>query len=257
MRILIVKLSSIGDIVHTLPALAAIRAHFPNAEISWAVERRSAEILRGNQLIDELIEVDTRELRGVRNVRSTFAAANRQWTAIRRRDFDVALDFQGLLKSAAIAKISRANRRIGFAKEDLREPASRHLMTETIRPIAPKTHIIRKNLALAAQALQIPVSTANLQFPIFTGEEHRLEAEKIIGAGGENFAILNPAGGWATKLWRTEDFAALADKLWRENNLTSIVTTAPNEKELAEKVVQNTRSGRVFAAQPSLKGFYE
>ena len=83
------------------------------------------------------------------------------------------------------------------------------------------------------------------------------EAEKIIAGTGENFAILNPAGGWVTKLWHAEKFGALADKIWEEHGLISIVTTAPNEKDLAEKVLQNSKSGKVFAAFPSLKGFFE
>jgi ADP-heptose:LPS heptosyltransferase len=106
MRILIVKLGAIGDIVHALPALAAIRARFPDDEISWAVERRSAEILRGNRLIDNLIELDTRSLRVGRIVGDRLPEARRQWRALRKRQFDVALDFQGLLKSATIAKLS-------------------------------------------------------------------------------------------------------------------------------------------------------
>src|SRR5688572_27620822 len=100
MRILIVKLGSIGDVVHTLPSLAAIRRAMPDAEITWAVEERAAEILRGNPLIDELIEVDTRRLRR--------GKANGQFGALRKRKFDVAIDFQGLMKSAVITRLSGA-----------------------------------------------------------------------------------------------------------------------------------------------------
>ncbi len=256
MRILIVKLSSIGDIVHTLPTLAAIRRALPEAEISWAVERRSAEILRGNQLIDNLIEIDTRSLRAGKIVGDILPAARRQFGELRKHKFDLALDFQGLFKSAAIAKISGARRRYGFGKTSLREPASRFLLTETFE-IADDINIVRKNLALAAKALQIEIPDENFEYPIFTGDAHKLEAAKIIEQTGANYAILNPAGGWATKLWSAEKFGQLADKIWEENGLISVVTTAPNEKELAEKVLQNSRSGKILLAQPSLKGFYE
>lgn len=84
-----------------------------------------------------------------------------------------------------------------------------------------------------------------------------LEAEKIIEQTGETYALLNPAGGWTTKLWGAGKFGELADKLWEENNLISIVTTAPNEIELANQVLRHSRSGKVLLAQPSLKGFYE
>lgn len=256
MRILIVKLGAIGDIVHALPALAAVRAALPNAEIAWAVERRAAEILRGNRLLDDLIELDTRALRAGRFVRDRLPEARRQWRVLREREFDVALDLQGLLKSATIAKLSAAPRRCGFSRRYLREPASRFLLTETF-DVAPRMHIIRKNLTLAEQALQISVPTDDYAFPIETDETHRLEAEKIAAQASGNFAILNPAGGWTTKLWEAERFGALADRLWAENGLISVITTAPHERELAEKAARGSKSGKIFAAQPSLKGFYE
>jgi len=256
MKILFVKLSSIGDIVHTLPTLAAVRKALPNAEISWAVEKSSAEILRGNQLITNLIEIDTRALRGGKIIEEILLDAGRQMREIRRFSYDIALDFQGLLKSATIAKLSKAKRCYGFSKQNLREPASRFLLTKTFET-PKKTHIIRKNLMLAEKALNIFAPTENFEFPIFTDDVHKAEAARIISETGEDFAILNPAGGWVTKLWHAEKFGALADRLWEENGLVSVVTTAPNEKDLANKVLQNSRSGKVHIAQTSLKGFYE
>lgn len=256
MQILFVKLSSIGDIVHTLPTLAAVRRALPDAEIAWAVEKSSAEILRGNALINNLIELDTRSLRGGKIIEEILLDATRQMRELRRFSFDVVLDFQGLLKSAGIAKLSKAKRRYGFDKTNLREPASRFLLTETIE-IPKPIHVIRKNLTLAEKALNIEVPAENFEFPIFTDETHKAEAAKIINETSENFAILNPAGGWTTKLWHAEKFGALADRLWEESGLTSVITTAPSETDLAQKVLQNSRSGKALAAQTSLKGFYE
>jgi heptosyltransferase I len=256
MKILIVKLSSIGDIVHTLPALAAIRRALPEAKISWVVERGAAEILRGNEYLNNLIEIDTRSLRGGKIIEEILLDASRQLKEIRKHEYDAALDFQGLLKSASIIKLAKAKKRFGFSKQNLREPASRFLLTDTVT-VEKQTHIIRKNLMLAKAALNISVPERDFEFPIFTGENHRREAEKIIGQVGENYAILNPAGGWATKLWSAERFGELADKLWEENNLISIVTTAPNEIEMANRVLRGSRAEKVFLAQPTLKGFYE
>ncbi|MDQ3799842.1 MAG: lipopolysaccharide heptosyltransferase I [Acidobacteriota bacterium] len=260
MKILIVKLGSIGDIVHALPALAAIRRALPHAEISWVVENRSAEILRPgrNQFLSHLIEVDTRALRHQESLGETLLIARQQLRGLRASAFDVALDFQGLLKSAAIAKLAKAKRRYGFAREALREPASRFLLTNTVS-IPRKIHVIRKNLMLAQKALKIsvPDDEEDFEFPIFTEKAHAEEAEKIVARAGGNFAILNPAGGWTTKLWGAEKFGALADRLWQENGLISVVTTAPDENVLAEKVLKNSRTGKAFAANLSLKGFYE
>lgn len=256
MKILIVKLSSIGDIIHTLPTLAAIRRALPGAEIFWAVEKKSAELLRNNPLLSGLIEIDTKSLRNKGSIGKSLLAAQKQIKQLRALRFDVALDFQGLLKSAAIAKLSGAERRCGFDREALREPASRFLLTETFG-IEKGSHVVEKNLTLAQQALEISVPVSDFEFPIQTEKTHRDEAEKIISQTGENFAILNPAGGWVTKLWDAEKFGVLADRLWEENNLTSVVAVAPNEIALAEKVLQANKSGKIILATPTLKGFYE
>jgi len=256
MKILIVKLGAIGDIVHTLPALHAIRAAIPHAEISWAVEKRSAEILRGNVLIDRLIEVDTKSLRGGMAAHEILPEINRQFRDLRKFEFDIAIDFQGLLKSAIIGKLSGAKTRFGFSKEALREPASRIFYNRSVI-IPAETHVIRKNLILAGQALNIAVPDADFGFPIFTNDEHRLEAARIAEIAGGDFVILNPAGGWVTKLWPSEKYGELADLIWAEHRLASIITTGPGESGLSGKALQNSRSSNTFAAQPTLKGFYE
>lgn len=256
MQILIVKLSSIGDIIHTLPVLSALRFALPNAEISWIVEKKSAEILRENPLISKLIEIDTKSLRNKGSIGKKIALARENLRELRATKFDVVIDFQGLLKSATIAKLSKAKRSYGFAKESLREPASRFLLTKTFS-IEPNINIIRKNLRLAEKALQINIPTENFEFPIFTNSVHVTEAQEIISKSGENFAILNPATSWVTKQWDAEKYGQLADKLWLEKGLTSIITTAPSEMKLAEKVLNSSKSGKIILSTPTLKGFYE
>ncbi len=256
MRILIVKLGSIGDIIHTLPSLAAIRHALPDAHISWIAEEKSAEILRDNPFIDELIEVDTHSLRGGRIVEEMLLGASRQIKELRQHKFDLSIDFQGLWKSAMIGKLSRAKRRWGFSRESLREPASRILLTDTVK--TPKQiNVIEKHLMLTAVALDIAVPTSNFEFPIGTSAEHTAEAAAIIETAGGGFAVLNPGGGWVTKLWHADKFGQLADKLWDEKGLISIVATGPKEADLAEQVAVNSRSGKMVITQPSLKGFYE
>lgn len=256
MKILIVKLGSIGDIVHTLPALAAIRRSLPDAEITWVAEERSAEILRQNPMIDHLVEVNTRAIRPGSGVDSIVAELRRQARGLRANRYDIALDFQGLLKSAAIAKISGAGKRIGFDRSQLREPMSRIFLTGTV-PIEPHIHVIRKNLRLAGNALGIPTDDDPLEFPIGTDAGHVAESEELSGSAGGRFAILNPAGGWVTKLWPAENFGRLADRIWDEVGIVPIVTTGPGDLELADIVLKNSLSGKTIYAQPSLKGFYE
>ena len=256
MKILVIKLGAIGDIIHTLPTLAAIRAKLPDAEISWVAETRSAEILRGNTLLDNLIEVDTRSFRGGKVIEKMLIEGAKQVKNLRQYDFDIAIDFQGLLKSGMIAKLSGAKTRWGFARADLREPAARVFYTDTAK-IPKSTHVIRRNLALAQTALGTELKSEELTFPISTTDKDKTEAEAIAVRVAANFAILNPAGGWVTKLWHAEKYGRLADLMWDEFGLESIVVTGPNESELASEVLTASRSGKTISAEPSLKGFYE
>ncbi len=256
MRILFVKLGAIGDLVHALPALAAVRRAFPDIEIDWAVESRSAEILRDNPMIDRLIEVDTSAIRETRSPKAMYSELKIQAGSLRERGYEAAIDLQGLLKSAMIARLSGAPRRVGFGKRELREPLGRFLLTERI-VVPGGLNVIDKNLQLVRSALDIRDPQTRHEFPIATSQQHRDEAARIAAEAGDRFAILNPAGGWVTKLWPAENYGGLADRLWDEQGLVSIVVTGPKEVELAERAVKGSRSGRLIASQPSLKGFYE
>jgi lipopolysaccharide heptosyltransferase I len=255
MRILIVKLGSIGDIVHTLPSLAAIRRALPEADISWVAEQRSAEILRDNPLLDRLIEIDTKALRRGLMSGETLRAPRQQLRLLRASAFDLALDFQGLIKSSMIARLSGARRVVGFAREALREPASRLLLHETVR-IPERLHVISKNLALVEAALGIPVPALaeGFEFPIAVNEAHESEATSAAGID-RPYAILNPGGGWPTKLWSAEKFGLLADELWNHFGLHSLVTHGPGEAQLAERALSSSKSRRAKPVSVSLKGF--
>lgn len=256
MKILIVKLGAIGDIIHALPALQAIRSAMPDAEISWTAEKRSAEILRGNTLIDNLIEVDTRSLRSGTAPIQILREIKRQFRGLRKFDYDIAIDLQGLLKSAMFARVSGAKLRYGFSKEGMREPAGRVFLNREVT-VPEDIHVIRKNLKLVEQALNIPVPDADFKFPVFTDAGHKAEAGRIAEMAAWDFVILNPAGGWVTKLWHAEKFGELADLIWEGHGLVSIVVTGPDESALAAKVLLNSRSPKTFAVQPTLKGFFE
>jgi lipopolysaccharide heptosyltransferase I len=257
MRILIVKLGSIGDIVHTLPAVAALRAAMPTAEISWVVERRASEILKDNPILDRLIEVDTKALRRGLMSGETLRAPRQQLRRLRASAFDVALDFQGLLKSASIARLSGARRVFGYSREGLREPASAFLLSKKVF-VPKRTHVIYKALELVHGALGVPVpaSPDELEFPIGIHSGERASAEAAAGDLGGQFAILNPGGGWPTKLWSPQRFAGLADALWTNFGLRSLITYGPGEEALAESVLKSSTSGTTRTVSLPLKGFY-
>lgn len=254
MRLLIVKLGAIGDVVHTLPALAALRRAMPQCYLAWVVERGgAAKLLTDNPCLDELVEVDTRGWRKDLTGRETRAAIRAAVVKLRRAKFDVALDFQGLMKSGVIARLSGAPRRIGFASDALREPASAWLLTEQVR-VDDWDHIIKKNFALVAH-LGCSVD-GPYQFPIGLSREDESFAEEQIGKCGGRVAILNPGGGWPTKLWSPSGFAAIADRLFEAYGWRSVVTYGPGEEALAAAVVNQSRSGAVEMLASTLKQFF-
>jgi heptosyltransferase-1 len=263
MRILIVKLSSIGDVVHALPAAAFIKRAIPKAHISWVVERRASEILKDSPVIDHLIEIDTRSWRRQLLARRTTLEVRARLADLRQPGsrgngygrFDVAIDLQGLIKSGVVARASGARRRIGFESCDLREKASRLFLTEQVITSDLK-HVIEKNLAVARAAAGAGGSVANprdYEFPIsLTSDDERF------AAGREQqgrFAILNPGGGWPTKLWPAERFGQLADWLLEEHRLKSIVTYGPGEEALANEVAASSQARAARPLASTLKQF--
>src|SRR5688500_14117999 len=143
MRILVVRLGSLGDVIHTLPAVAALRRAIPDARIDWLVDAPHQDIVGLVQAIDARIVLEARTVKAWLN-----AAA-----ALRSRGYDAAIDFQGLFKSAILSRASGAKRVLGFSIWHLRERGARAFYTETSEPPnarTPERHVIRKNLALAS-----------------------------------------------------------------------------------------------------------
>ncbi|MBO0722535.1 MAG: glycosyltransferase family 9 protein [Blastocatellia bacterium] len=249
---MIVRLGAIGDVVHALPALAALRRAMPDAHLAWVVERGgAAQLLQDNPCLDELIELD---LRGWRKATSASMAAIREAiTRLRRPGFDVALDFQGLLKSAAIPWLARIPRRIGFERESLREPLSALMLTEQVEA-DDDDHVIRKNLRLAAHiGCEF---TSDYDFPIeLKPEDETFAAEQERLFEGD-FAILNPGGGWPTKLWGPSGYAAIADRLWEAYRIRPVITFGPGEEGLAQAIASQARTAAVVLLASTLKQFF-
>jgi lipopolysaccharide heptosyltransferase I len=265
MRIVIVKLSSIGDVVHTLPAAALLRRSLPDAHISWVVERRASAILKDSPAIDELIELDTRTWRANPLSLATAGEARDRLAQLGggagsngAARADVAIDFQGLIKSGLVAFASRASRRIGFETSELREKPGRLFLTQQI-PTSRLSHVIDKNLELARAAITsvgaTESSSDSYEFPIAISSGDEQYIDRLVENQPGPFAIINPGGGWPTKLWPPERYAELADWLWSECGLASFVTYGPGEEALARAVASNAKSGFVRADASTLKQF--
>lgn len=256
--------------MHTLPAAALLRRALPGASITWVAERRASAILKDSPAIDELIEIDTRAWRKDFLTGSTIGHMRAQFNQLRRSrtlngsgHADIAIDFQGLIKSGMVAFLSRANRRIGFETGDLREKASKLLLTEQV-VTSEFNHVIEKNLALARAAIGHSVAKPvaeeegwknGYEFPIAVSPDDERCVEAAIENQRDPFAIINPGGGWQTKVWPSERYTELANWISTECGLSSFVTYGPGEEALARTVASNARSGAVRPLASTLKQF--
>ena len=237
MKVLVVRLSSIGDVVHTLPARAALER--AGHRVSWLVEPAAEPLVDAGSV---------RVFRLPKAKAFSLSAAGATLAALRAERHDVALDFQGLWKSASWAHLSGASRCIGFASAFRREPASSILLGERVEQPAAAVHVIDKNLALL-RALGID-ALGTREFPL---PADTLAAESVVRQLKQrnlgDFAVLNPGGGWANKLWPVERFGALGPPL-RARGLVPLVTFGPGEEAVAERVVAAS-NGSVERAFPT------
>lgn len=258
--------------MHALPAAAFLKRALPEAHISWVVERRASAILKDSPVIDRLIEIDTRSWRRHMLDRRTTLDARARIEDIRQSGaqsnggkVDIAIDLQGLIKSGIVARASGAKKRIGFDSPDLREKASRVFLTDQVNT-SDLRHVIEKNLALARAALEMNNAAAlemsdatddssRYEFPLAVSPEDERFAESETQAHGYGFAILNPGGGWTTKLWPAELFGQLADLLLEQHGVSSIVTYGPGEEALAAQVAASSRAKAARPLASTLKQF--
>jgi heptosyltransferase-1 len=237
-RVLIVRMSALGDIVHALPVLAAIRRAWPDAQVDWIVDEAYASILTLAEGLNERIVVRKKD----GGIADYFHAVRR----LRAQKYDAALDLQGLLKSAVWARMSGAARVIGFDRAHLREPMAAAFYTETVVPV-DATHVIQKNLSVL-NALNIPAGPVELPLK---AAANAVTTAAIAAAGGpRGYAVLNPGAAWPNKRWPAERFGELAAQLRARAGLSTLVTWGPNEKELADAVV-GASGGAASAAPPT------
>jgi len=172
---------------------------------------------------------------------------------LRARSVDVVFDFQGLFKSGAIAACARSRRRIGFSNDGLREEGSRFFLTHQI-VIDRRSHVIEKNMRLIKAIGAHP--NGHYEFPIEVPTADEAYVEELLESNNlSQFAIINPGGGWVTKLWPVERFAQLIDRLWERFELPSLVTFGPGEESLAEAVIKAVRCSPAKSVVTSLKEF--
>jgi lipopolysaccharide heptosyltransferase I len=233
-RFLVVRLSSIGDIVHTLPAVAALGRARPQAEIHWAVEERFAELLRGNPFVSRVIKLDTLGWRKNPTSGRAMTEIMQGFAALREYPYDAAIDFQGLIKSAIFARLSHSQERIGLARGWLREPLASRLYTQRVSP-KNCTHIIEINLSLV-EALGARASEWEFPLPDQPQDRESVQSE-LQRLGTKEFIIVNPGGGWKSKRWSPANYAELIAALAGQIPLDILVTGSPQEEGVAREII--------------------
>ena len=244
MKVLIVKLSSIGDVVHTLPALDALRAGFKKkgikAKIDWLVEEAASGMLAGHPQIDEVIVVKRWDKGLFANLRTA--------RALRARSYDLVLDFQGLLKSGLWLFLTRGKKRAGFS--NARE-MSHIFLNEKLPAYDIERHAVDRYLDLARHfAGETGEPVFSLDLAEAESVEEKLEENGVNGP----FFVMVTRGRWKTKLWKDERFIELAKRIIAQRKFQAVLTGGPADLSSLSEMSKEIGPGAVTFGT-SLKEF--
>jgi len=221
-RFLVVRLGSLGDIVHTFPAVAALRESFPASEIIWLTRARYELLVQSTGLASKIWTTETRAASSlIKTIRE-----------IRAASFDTAIDYQGLWKSATLPFLSGVKRRIGFSSESVREFGVPLLYTDRVH--ATSAHVADQNGELSKRA---GAKNAVANFRLDPPPSQPEDLPKFLRSDDMNhYVVLSPGGGWRSKCWPPERFGTLCQKIFHSLSLRCLVNYGPGEEDLASKV---------------------
>ena len=231
-NILVVKLSAIGDVIHALPVSYAIKERFPEAHLTWVVEKPAYPILEDNPYIDDIILFEKAKFRSIGGFLREIGPFRRR---LRTRRYDASLDLQGLFKSAAIVWNAGARQRVGTA--NMREGA--HLVSRPVRGAHAEGHIVERYLDVA-RALGCRVG--EVRFPVSVSDRDRMAADTLLAREGVQegrpFVAFAVGANWPNKRWPVEHFAALADRLYHAHYVPVLVGGGRLDETLAEDILR-------------------
>src|SRR6266699_3606089 len=242
-RFLVVRLGSLGDIVHTFPAVAALRESFQKAEIVWLTHPRWKALVESSELATEIWETETRSYKSLREIIGR----------IRKEHFTAAIDYQGLWKSAALPFLGGIPRRIGFSSQTIREFGVPVLYTDRVR--STQTHIADQNGELSQRAgARNGVARVALSVPSI---QEVFVLQLLRGFAIERYVVLSPAGGWRSKCWPPNRYGALCQKIHGALGLRCVLNYGPGEDDLisavkaasgeADPIAYNSSLGQLMA----------
>jgi heptosyltransferase-1 len=253
--LLIVRLGSMGDIIHTLPAATALRRTFPEVSLGWVVEERWAELLctlpeprsgphsPRRPLVDQVHTVNTKAWRRSMFSTQTWEQIAAGLSELRAQRYDVAVDFQGAARSAIVSRWSGAAVVYGFAQH--RENVASMFYTRQV--IGRGGHIVEQNLSLAEAVARQPLAMPKIEFPHDEAAEKQCQ-DRLEGVG--DFALLNPGAGWGAKQWPAERYGEVARRL-AEDRMKSLINFGPGEEPLM-RAVESASKGTATGVASSL-----
>lgn len=241
-RILLVRLSAVGDCLHAIPVLAALRERHPKAHLGWAIEDAALSLLQGHPQVDQFHRFPRKAFKhkqGSIFERMGLLSAFRK--ELKAAKYDVAIDLQGLTKSGLVAWWSNARTRIGFRGEESRE-INRLFVNRRVEIPESAIHIVDRNLALLSALGIDPPAKPQWTMPAYEAETRELEGflgplKLGRGPGRRPFAIVNPGATWLTKRWPPERFGAVARGLAGELGFPVVATWAGAEEKKAAEVI--------------------
>jgi len=249
MKFLIVRLGALGDVVHAMPVAAALRRAHPDAQIDWLVSAKHREILDLLMVVSQVVAV--RDRRGAEGG----IPLSRAVGELRKTEYDVAIDLQGLAKSAILARASGAARVLGFGRGYVRESMARYCYTETWSPGGAgtfdrrgTTHVIDLNLGILSL---LGIAPGAPEFPL--ADVRSDVATEFAARMGGRYALLNPGAAWPNKRWPPDRLAAVAVSLKARHGLTSVVMWGPGEQALAEQAAQAAHGAAVVSPPTSVR----
>jgi len=259
MNILIVKMSAIGDVIHTLPALNALRSHFPKAHITWLVEEAASPLVVGHEALDRVL-VSRRKTwlrgllgpKGLDSVKEMFDFIGE----LRDTTYDVILDFQGLLKSGFLIGLAKGKRKIGFDRGMEHAEESHLFLNERVAPVDMEIHALTRSMMLLEASLGIVSNDISFGLPLSAGD--RDVARRLLKADRDRLdgpiVAVHPVAKWETKLWDTHKFSRLCDILIGRYNARLVLTGEGCDGPMIEDIRSGMcESGINLAGKTTLK----
>jgi 3-deoxy-D-manno-octulosonic-acid transferase/heptosyltransferase-1 len=247
-NILIVKLSAIGDVIHTLPALNAIRSHYPDAHITWLVEEDAAPLVKGHETLDRvLVSRRKRWLKALRSssLLNTIREIGDFMKALRDTRYDMILDFQALLKSGILVALARGDRKIGFGKGLEHMEYSYLFLNERIPAVDMEIHALSRGMMLVDA---LGISSDEVEYKLPVSDLDREKVDKLLRRYGLKdiapLIAINPVAKWETKLWSNQKFARLADELIDTYDAKILFTGGAGDRQTIQNImsVMNSRA---------------